>query len=741
MKKHFLPLAFQAALLATPAMLGAQCLTDNFSTNSWTENVSGYSPNVSSNVMNFVSSATSTGIECAAMNYSYRSLGFTLNSTDAWTAEVEFTPLNASNSSNTHTFTPAHTILSLASSTTNCWNTNTSGTISNVDDVEVYYNCALNSNSSTWSLYGRSKDGTTWNTASSGIVIDPVANPGTTYYLRLQRLSATQGMLSVFSDAGFTTHVAGSPVCFPISSGVTGLNTVQMGAIPQGGYVRYLEATLDNLSICNDYFYEPYSSATGWTQTGTGVTVPTPTCNFTTCADNSDRSEELGLNGLIAHSYQWRAETEFTPTYVSFMGPGHGILCLAEGTTGNIWDFSPVNNQDVIAAYYSSAQYSGSGGWNLYGVAKDGSTWSSPSTGINLPSLNTTYYIVLERLNATCGMISVFSDAAHLNPVTGSPQTFTIPSGVTGLNTLSHTSMMQGSSSRSLSGTVDNTYILNNYETGGTIGSDQSYCGTSFTPNPLTSIAEASHVGCSGSGTYQWEVQSPCGSAWTNISGATSATYSPGTISVTTCYRRKATINQGCSTVDMYSNTVTVTLNSPPTADAGPPTTIIACCGSPVTLGGSPTASGGTSPYTYSWTPSTHLSCSNCANPTTDMCTWSPSENISFTLTVTDANGCTATDKVAVMRDPNCRLHKPGEMYGEITIYPNPSEGVFTIALLPGTTAESIEVTDMLGQLVYSSGPENSSTIKLDLSQQPKGLYLVKINSGGTITTQQIMVQ
>ena len=59
------------------------------------------------------------------------------------------------------------------------------------------------------------------------------------------------------------------------------------------------------------------------------------------------------------------------------------------------------------------------------------------------------------------------------------------------------------------------------------------------------------------------------------------------------------------------------------------------CIGGTTTIGGNPTT-GGTPPYTYLWTPSTGLSCTNCSNPTV-----TGSVNTRYTLTVTDASNNT----------------------------------------------------------------------------------------------------
>lgn len=95
----------------------------------------------------------------------------------------------------------------------------------------------------------------------------------------------------------------------------------------------------------------------------------------------------------------------------------------------------------------------------------------------------------------------------------------------------------------------------------GVIGSDQSGCGT-FTPTGLTSVNDAS--GLAGI-TYQWESSTTSATAgFSNIAGATAATYSPGAVATTTYYRRVAT-----SGTSFNSNTVTITSNAIPAAATG----------------------------------------------------------------------------------------------------------------------------------------------------------------------------
>ena len=78
--------------------------------------------------------------------------------------------------------------------------------------------------------------------------------------------------------------------------------------------------------------------------------------------------------------------------------------------------------------------------------------------------------------------------------------------------------------------------------------------GTS--PDTLTST-EASGGTCSGSFSYQWQ-SSPNNSTWTNVSGATSLLYEPGTLTSTTYYR----VLVKCSTDTEYTGSAEVAVGS-----------------------------------------------------------------------------------------------------------------------------------------------------------------------------------
>ncbi len=154
-------------------------------------------------------------------------------------------------------------------------------------------------------------------------------------------------------------------------------------------------------------------------------------------------------------------------------------------------------------------------------------------------------------------------------------------------------------------------------------GNGGSYCAGSG--GSVTLGGSPTAVGGSPAYSYSW-------------SGGLASVANPlASPSSTTKYYVTITDSKGCLAID----SATVIVNPAPTANAGNDTAI--CFGSSVNLGGNPAASGGTSGYTYTWTPGVGLSSSSASNPTAN-----PVITTTYVLVVTDANGCSATDNIAV---------------------------------------------------------------------------------------------
>lgn len=158
---------------------------------------------------------------------------------------------------------------------------------------------------------------------------------------------------------------------------------------------------------------------------------------------------------------------------------------------------------------------------------------------------------------------------------------------------------------------------------------DENICHPDNTSLPGTEIT-ANVSGGSGNYSYFWST------------GETTQTIfvEPTT---TTSYTVQVTDNDtGCTTEQM----ITIEVFDELLADAGDDITV--CYLNPVVLEGLATGGSGTG-YTYLWTPSTGLSDPTILNPVFI----SPAEfneggSITFTLTITDSNGCIASDEVNV---------------------------------------------------------------------------------------------
>ncbi|MBE2206966.1 MAG: hypothetical protein IAE84_05240, partial [Saprospiraceae bacterium] len=112
------------------------------------------------------------------------------------------------------------------------------------------------------------------------------------------------------------------------------------------------------------------------------------------------------------------------------------------------------------------------------------------------------------------------------------------------------------------------------------------------------------------------------------------------------------------------------------------------CSPGSVGIGGTPAATQGVPGYTYSWSPAGTLSNSGIANPTA-----SPASPTTYTLTVTDARGCTATDNVTVTPMLCCTANA-----GAVAINPNPPcpGGIFTASATGHQTAAGYTQTFIL---------------------------------------------
>ncbi len=74
-----------------------------------------------------------------------------------------------------------------------------------------------------------------------------------------------------------------------------------------------------------------------------------------------------------------------------------------------------------------------------------------------------------------------------------------------------------------------------------------------------------------------------------------------------------------------------------------------------------------------------------------------------------------------------------------ITIYPNPTTGAFSLKL--NSKMSRIKITDITGKIIYSDNNIVDEIVKIDISTQTQGIYIVKITTENKVLTTKIIKQ
>ncbi|MNJ84183.1 putative Ig domain protein [compost metagenome] len=221
---------------------------------------------------------------------------------------------------------------------------------------------------------------------------------------------------------------------------------------------------------------------------------------------------------------------------------------------------------------------------------------------------------------------------------------------------------------------------------------------------------------CADAGTVALTGGSPAGGTYSGT-GVTGSNFNPasGTQVITYSY----TDANGC----IDTTTTTITVNPLPTVTFTSPVTTLCENHSPLTLsGGSPT--GGT----YSGTGVS----GGVLNPAT-----AGAGNHAILYSYTDGNGCEDDATFTIVVDDCLGLNENGQDFG-LAIYPNPTNGKFTMNTQSGVDFSIVNVVDVQGKEVrYESSKISAQTIEVDFSNQVNGVYFVK----GLIDGQHVVLR
>jgi hypothetical protein len=348
------------------------------------------------------------------------------------------------------------------------------------------------------------------------------------------------------------------------------------------------------------------------TDTKSSSTSPAPTASANTICNGNSTILSIG-NLASGSTAQWQSSPDST-TWTNITG-----------ATSSTYTATPSTNTYYRVVYNGGTGNCGSTSSKILITVASALSANTVSPATSCTDGHTT--IALSGTAITGGIYqwqsSVTSSSSGFSDVLGATsQNYTLPTQIVATTTWfrrnASTSVCASSTSTAV---AVYSPISNNLVT----TSDTSFCNSA----PAITLSGATPAGGSGSYTYQW-MSSSNGSSYSNIGGATSASYTTSTASQTTYYKR--IVNSG-GCIDTTSKK-TLKVNANPSLSVTSGTTI--CSGTTIAL----SASGA---LTYAWSPSTELSATTGSSISA-----APTSSRTYTVTGTNINGCTASAGVAI---------------------------------------------------------------------------------------------
>ncbi|MBL7883242.1 MAG: SprB repeat-containing protein, partial [Bacteroidia bacterium] len=491
-----------------------------------------------------------------------------------------------------------------------------------------------------------------WNTGSTANPLNVSPAITTTY-----TVTGTTGGCS--GTAVATVTVNPIPTVTSTSSTICNGQTTSLTAGGASTYSWNTGATGSNLTITPGATttYTVTGTAAGCSNTATGtVTVnnaPTVTVNSPSICPGAIAT--LTANG--ATTYSWSTGATTNPITVSpvvqttYTVTGTTLGCTATAVATVSMNGALIANAglDDTLCFGQSVVLNASPN-----VAGSTFAWL-PATGLSntntfnptaSPTTTTTYTVTITDANGCSGtdQVTIFADPQITLAIAGinvtcnggnNGQTIVIPNGGNAPYTYSWTSGCTGASCTGLS---VGSYTVTVTDAWGCTATGDT---TITQPSALSAIASGTDVTCTalaicdgtatitpsgGVGPYTY--------SWNSVPVQTTQTATGLCAGTYTC---TVTDNNGCTL-----STTSVTISQPALVTIPAINVLPICIGSSANLTAAPT--GGTGVYTFNWLPA--------GTGSTATVSVSPVTTITYTVSVADANGCTATTSVQVVVNP-----------------------------------------------------------------------------------------
>lgn len=109
------------------------------------------------------------------------------------------------------------------------------------------------------------------------------------------------------------------------------------------------------------------------------------------------------------------------------------------------------------------------------------------------------------------------------------------------------------------------------------------------------------------------------------------------------------------------------------------------------------------------------------------------SQNGNYWVTITDQNGCESTSMVLDYQSASVEINE----FGEVQVYPNPTDGQITVAL--ENQEFNVVMLDATGKILQSSN-KRSERLIMDLTSYANGIYWLQVFTGESSFVQKIVL-
>lgn len=509
----------------------------------------------------------------------------------------------------------------------------------------------------------------------------------------------TSGQILKTTDGGTTwTNIA--------ATGTTSTTGMFIGAANFPDWVHFWNA--NNGVALGD----PNGSTTGsgtdmfeiW-RTNNGGTTWTRVADANVPAPNSG---EFGINNSFTTYKKWIwSGTSDGRVYAS--ADSGKTWTVNTGTTGLAGGSQGLAFRDSLHGLVWGSTLSTSFVFGILSTSDGGNTWTN-ITPID-PNLGLNYICAIPK---TKGYMSVGLNSASSGYVTSVSYDDGVTWTALETGTTNDTRMLSVQMLDSLNGWAG-CYSTNTLPYG-TNGMDRFHLGHKLgCPITLTSTSTSTPFNVCSGGSATITASGLNTYTWSTSATTASITVTP---TVSTSYSVAGTTTAGCSNYETFSVSV---IN--PSIIAVSHTV---CPFHSVNL----SAFGAT---TYSWTPSTFLS-----STTGSTVTCTPTVTTIYTVTGTE-DLCTA-QKTFTITAAGCVGIEQISNNSDISIYPNPSNGLITINLASVDANTVMYVTNLIGEEISRASIKDINT-NIDLTSLQKGIYMLTITNGLSKHIEKIIIQ